>query len=171
MNVWNIHLKINCLQLMWWQFNHFKMRNSASWAHHSRPVDFGEHNSRPQRAMCTSSILHASSKALPFFMSGHVCHLIVFSPHMHPPFSSFMLINCVFFGATCAFATVEFSWLNDWAERRKEGSIIVYSWETLGKSELLIALILLFISKSRLCYSFPIIFLFCFGEKENISAE
>lgn len=120
MNVWKIHLKINCLHLMWWQFNHFKMWNSASWAHHSRSVEFGEHNSRPQHTMCTSSIVNASSKALLFFMSGHVCHLIVFSLHM-PPFSIFMLINCVLFGTTCEFATVGLSWLNDW-----EGVVILF---------------------------------------------
>lgn len=40
-----------------------------------------------QRTMCTSSIVHASSEALPLLMSGHVCHLIVFSPPYatHPP--------------------------------------------------------------------------------------
>lgn len=65
---------------MWRRFNHFKMRYSASRAHHSRLVDFGERSSRPLRAMCTSSIVHACAKALPFFKSGHVCHLIVLSP-------------------------------------------------------------------------------------------
>lgn len=136
MNVWKIHLKINCLQLMWWQFNHFKMLNSASWAHHSRPVDFGEHSFRPQCTMCTSSIVHASSKALPFFMSGHVCHLIVFSPNM-PPFSFFHAHHL------CLFWCHMQQWgLADWIELGR-GINIVDSWETLGKTELLIALILL----------------------------
>lgn len=51
-----------------------------------------------QCTMCTSSIVHASSEALPFLMSGHVCHLIVFSPPYatHPPSLSLSsLISCV----------------------------------------------------------------------------
>lgn len=54
------------------------------------------------------------------------------------------------------------------------GVNIVYSWETLGKSELLIALIPLICLQIKtvvLLYHFPIRVLFCFREKQNNPAE
>lgn len=76
------YLKINCLQLKWSWVNLLNMRTTASWAHHSLPVDFDKHNSRPPN-MCTSSIVQESSQ-LPFFMSRHVDHLTVFSSFIQP---------------------------------------------------------------------------------------
>lgn len=115
MNVWKIHLKMNCLQLMWWQFNQFKMCNSASWAHHSRSVDFGEYNSKPQRTMCTSSIVHARSKALPFFRVG-MSAIWLCLVHICPP-SLFLCSSTVSF--LVSHATLQQSGLTDWAESRK----------------------------------------------------
>lgn len=141
--MWKIHLKINCLQLTRWQFNHFKMCNSASWAHHSLPVDFGEHSSRHQCTMCSSSIVHANSKPLPFFMSGHVCHLIVFSPIC--PASLFYAHQlCLFL---VSHATLQQWGLADSMTELSEGKginiVCCIPGRLWGKIELLIALILL----------------------------
>lgn len=118
-NVWGIQLKNNCLQLKWEKFNHFKMCNSAVWAHHSRPVDFSEHNSRPQRTMCTSSIVHVGCKALTFLRVGTSAIWLYLSP-ICPSCFMVMLINFFFFGATGNFATEGLSWFNDWAEGSRE---------------------------------------------------
>lgn len=104
--------------------------------------------------MCTSSIVHASSKALPFFMSGHVCHLIVFRPHMPLTLLLFFIISprplshqLSFFGGVTLLSRAGV-WLTEWLSRmQEEGVHIVNSWETPGrKIESLIALIPLLLS-------------------------
>lgn len=161
-----IHLKINCFQLMWWQFNHFKMCNSASWAHHSWLVEFGEHSSRDQSTMCTSSTVNASSKGLPFFMSGHVWHLIVFSSLLY--FYAHQL--CLF----CCHVWVcnSGSSLIGWLSRGQEAGVLLNIpgrlWEV---SFWLHSFCSSVISECRFYHCFPMKILFCFGEKQNTSAE
>lgn len=170
MNVWKIHLKINCLQLMWWQFNRCKMCNSASWAHHSQPVDFGEQNSRPRHTMCTSSIVHASSKALPFFMSGHACHLILFSSSVPP-----LLLLCSSTLSLLALHVILLQrGLADWMIELRvgRGINIRNSWETSGYSQSdCINSSLLSSPNVDIVAPFPIKMLFCFGEEQNNFAD
>lgn len=129
--MWKIHLKINRLQLQLWWCNLLNMCNSASWAHHSWLVDFGEHDSGSPSTMCTSSIVHPSSK-LPFFMSRHVCHLIVFRSIHSLPFCVCMLSTVSYLVPHAKLVTMGLSWLDDWAEKRKRNQMM-YSWETLTK--------------------------------------
>ena len=72
----------------------------------------------PGCTMCTSSIVHASSKALPFFMSGHVCHLIVFSTHMPLLFSFLHSSTVSFWCHTWVCNSGVYIWLDGWAECR-----------------------------------------------------
>lgn len=87
---------------------------------------------------------------------------------IRPPTLFFFIYSstCVFFGVTCDFAKLGLSWLIELNVGR--GINIVYSCKTLGKSEPLIALILL-CRHYRAC--FPIKMQFCFTEKQNNSAE